>query len=280
MTGPSLIGFLLVQAAVAQPTAGLFTRVLMVESPSGRGTIFSLDVDQREYWITAKHVLNGAQHPPYGSIKTKSERLRILNPSLQGEQWLTVNFSVLDPGEDIDIVVLAPPYLLLDHPLASVTPSSDDVLLGGNCEFLGFPYGGGWRITAANGATTWMPYVKHCFVSGLASQGHKVWILDGINNSGFSGGPVAYLTGPQQRIFGVVSGYLTEPTDVITSPLQKLAPPKRAPPPQRKGPQVKVRTDGAKQTVNVNSGFIIAFDIHFAIDAIHKNPIGPLRDTK
>jgi hypothetical protein len=112
------------------------------------------------------------------------------------------------------------------------------------------------------------------------SQDKKFWVLDGINNSGFSGGPVAYLTGPRQQIFAVVSGYLTEPADVITSPLQKLAPTKPPPPPQRKGSQPKKAAGGAKQTVNVNSGFIIAFDIKYAIDAIHKSPVGPLRNAK
>jgi hypothetical protein len=77
----------------------------MIESPTSRGTAFSLDVDEREYWITAKHVLTGAEHPPYGSIKSKTAQLKIL----QGQQWITVDFSVLDPGEDIDIVVLARP---------------------------------------------------------------------------------------------------------------------------------------------------------------------------
>jgi hypothetical protein len=85
-----LLGVLLVQTVEAQPTNNLWTRVLMVESPFGRGTIFSLDVDQREYWITAKHILNGAQHPPYGSIKSKLERLKILNPRgtpKTGHRW-------------------------------------------------------------------------------------------------------------------------------------------------------------------------------------------------
>jgi hypothetical protein len=280
MINAVLVGVVLVEAALAQPTNNLWTRVLMVQSRFGRGTIFSLDVDQREYWITAKHILNGREHPPYGSIKSKSEQLKILNPGLQGEQWLTIDFSVLDVGEDIDIVVLAPPHLLLTDPLPSVTPSAGGVMLGGGCEFLGFPYGGGWRATFANGASAWMPYVKHCFVSALAAQEKKFWILDGINNSVFSGGPVAYLTGPQQQVFAVVSGYLTEPTDVITSPLEKLAPPKPPPPPQRKGSQANKGAGGVKETVNVNSGFIIAFDIQYVLDAIHKRPIGPLRNAK
>ena len=273
-----LLGVLLevlVQSAIAQPTANILTRISMVESAFGRGTVFSLDVDNREYWITAKHVLTGAEHPPYGSIKNKSEKLKIL----QGQQWLTVEFSLLDPGEDIDIVVLAPSRLLLSSPLPSLTPSSNGVTLGGNCQFLGYPYGGGWPIAFDEGKSVWLPYVKHCGVSAMA-QGKGFWTLDGINNAGFSGGPVTYLTGPQQQVFAVVSSYWTEPINVITSPLPKPPAPPTAPiPPQRKGSQAKGGAGRAKQTVNVNSGFIIAFDIQYAIDAIHKNPVGPLRSA-
>ena len=63
----------------------------------------------REYWVTAKHILTGAEHPLYGSITAKSGSLRLLNPGGEGQQWIPVTFSVIDPGRDIDIVVLAPP---------------------------------------------------------------------------------------------------------------------------------------------------------------------------
>jgi hypothetical protein len=87
-----------------------------------------------------------------------------------------------------------------------------------------------------------------------------MWILDGINNPGFSGGPVTLGTGTNLRIVAVVSGYHTEPTDVI-----------------RGDPRA---AKGAKDTVNVNSGFIIAYDISCAVDLIEKNPIGPQRPAK
>jgi hypothetical protein len=48
----------------AAATTNVLTRVLMVRSEFGYGTIFSIDVDQKEYWITAKHILNGKPHPP------------------------------------------------------------------------------------------------------------------------------------------------------------------------------------------------------------------------
>jgi hypothetical protein len=94
-------------AQMAAPTVNLIERVLMVQSvvPQGKagtinvvGTIFSIDIDHREYWLTAKHILTGAKHPPYGSVTEKSVSLSILNPNAQGEQWESVNFSVIDPG--------------------------------------------------------------------------------------------------------------------------------------------------------------------------------------
>jgi hypothetical protein len=151
-------------------------------------------------------------------------------------------------------------------------------MMGGNCQFLGYPYGNGWPVTFDQGTLTWLPYVKHCGVSALPQGDKRFWTLDGMNNAGFSGGPVTYLTGPQQQVFAVISGYLTEPAEVITSHLPPPPVPPQ-PPAQRKQSQATTKKESAKskQLVNVNSGFIIAFEIEYAIDAIHKNPIGPLR---
>jgi hypothetical protein len=84
---------------------------------------------------------------------------------------------------------------------------------------------------------------------------------------------VVIKTGLEQRIIAVVSGYLTEPTDVIPSAAAKLAPMKTS-------ANAKKPADRSRGTVNVNSGFIIAFDIGYAIDAINKSPIGPLRKER
>lgn len=251
-------------AQASPPTTNTLSRVMMVQSKYFAGTIFSIDVDKREYWITAKHILTGAKHPPFGSIADKSVTLRILNPGGQGKQWVSEPFSVINSGEDIDIVVLAAPQPLLKDPLPSVATGSRGVLLGGDCEFLGYPsgVGGAWRGIFENGKSQWMPFIKHCTVSAESLADKRIWFLDGINNEGFSGGPVIFLTGPQQKILGVVSGYYTEPSEVIADvPV----------PPHPKEP---------KEIVNVNSGFFAAFDISYAIDAIQKNPIGPLREDK
>jgi hypothetical protein len=270
------LGFFLLPATsilaqTATPTTNVLTRVLMVESQYGRGSIFSLDVDKREYWITAKHIITGAAHPPYGSVQMKSVSLRILDPGSPGEKWLPVVFSVIDAGNDIDIVVLAAPKPLLDSPIASVVADSTGAFLGGDCEFLGFPYGGGWRAKFDNGKSYWMPFVKHCTVSAITNEDTRIWVLDGINNAGFSGGPVIFRTGPDQRIMAVVSGYHLEPTEVISTAASKSV---------SNGVQTHEPAPRSKGTVNLNSGFIISYDISYAIDAIHKNPIGPLRESK
>ena len=66
----------LLYAQTSQPTSNVLGRILMIQTKVGekyeRGTIFSIDVDGREYWITAKHVLTGAKHPPFGVIVEKS----------------------------------------------------------------------------------------------------------------------------------------------------------------------------------------------------------------
>lgn len=247
------------------PTGATFSHVLMVESKFGRGSIFSIDVDNREYWITAKHVLTGRENPPYGSITDKTVTLKILDPDAKSMDWKDETFQVIDPGDDIDIVVLATNVPLLSG-LNPLQASSQGATLGGDCDFLGFPYGGGWKAPFADGKTYWLPFVKHCNISAMSKEDKFIWILDGINNAGFSGGPVIIGSGSDQKVMAVVSGYVTEPAEVIAS-LQNASPPKDPGKP-------------VKETAKVNSGFIIAFDIFYAIEAIHAHPIGPLRQSK
>jgi hypothetical protein len=184
--------------------------------------------------------------------------LQILNPGVEGEHWLPEDFSVIDPGTDIDIVVLAPPKSLLEGARPTIPADSSGTMLGGNCEFLGFPFGAAWRTKYAAGKASRSPFVKHCTISAMIDEPQREWILDGINNSGFSGGPVFFGTGEQLKVFAVVSGYRRESTDVILA-----------------DPAVK-----PSEKVNVNSGFFLAYDIEYATDAIHKNPIGPLRSDR
>jgi hypothetical protein len=174
---------LLAQSAI--PTSNVLTRMTVLESQYGTGSTFSIDVENREYWITAKHMLTGANHSPYGSIAIKSVSLRLLNPAGEGERWITVKFSVIDTEKDVDIVVLAPPTPLLTNPLPSVSLDSAGIPFGGDCEFLGFPYGGGWQTKFNNGQPYWLPFMKHCIISGA---NNLAGMKGGAGKFGFSTG--------------------------------------------------------------------------------------------
>ncbi len=198
---------------------------------------------------------------------------------MDGQQWITQTFSVIDPGKDIDILVLVPAQAMIPNAVSELKASSDGVGLGVDCSFLGFPYGGGWKAEFSAGEQHfwYFPYLKHCTISGELKGDTMVWVLDGINNAGFSGGPVLIRTGSEQQVFAVISGYYMEPADVVELPA--LPTPTGLPQAPPASPNEHSKAHG-KEVVNVNSGFITAFDIQSAIDAIRKNPIGPLKSLK
>ena len=122
----AMLGSLTVHCSVAlsqaaTPTNNIVFRITMIKSQCFEGTTFSLDVDNREYWSTAKHILTCAKHPPYGTVG-KSASLQLLKPGAPGLEWVSENFSVIDPGSTVDIVILAATEPLLDKPLPSVNP--------------------------------------------------------------------------------------------------------------------------------------------------------------
>jgi hypothetical protein len=109
----TICSLVFVSIATAQPTNNVWSRMTIVKSNFGSGTAFSIDVDHREYWITAKHILTGAKHPPHGRITTSAAAVKVLDPGAEHERWISINFAVLDPGSDVDIIVLAAPTPLL-----------------------------------------------------------------------------------------------------------------------------------------------------------------------
>jgi hypothetical protein len=260
------LGFLYPRYAIAQSatvTNSVLFRTFMVKSDKDGGTIFSIDVDEREYWITAKHILTGANHPPYGTVEAKIVTLSILSQVGERENWIPETFNVIDPGKDVDIVVLAPQKALLDEKIIqSAKVGSANVTFGGECEFAGYPFGSSWTAKFEKDEMVRMPFIKRCTISGQITSPERVWVLDGINNEGFSGGPVVFGTGPSQQIIAVVSGFSREPIEVVP-----VVPPNAG-------------EAHPREAALANTGFIFAYDLSSALDAIKKNPIGPKRGSK
>lgn len=150
----------------------------------------------------------------------------------------------------------------------SIIDPNESVFLGGECSFLGFPFAESY-VAKFNDTAFRLPYMKHCYISAILSGPPAMYVLDGINNFGFSGGPVLYNTGPQQRVFAVISGFKPELSEVQTV---NLLVPETAPTGQSNAP-TKMKTE-KHQFVILNPGIIHAYSLDVALKAIRKNPIG------
>jgi S1-C subfamily serine protease len=169
------------------------------------GTGFTLEVDGRQYLITAKHVI--------ASLKTPEDVIEIR----KGDQWIPLTVKVLRCDDPIDIAVLVPPSQLTVT--FSLEPTLKDIRFGQDVYFAGFPYG---MFTSGQNVNATFPiaFVKKAIMSASMNQnGATTIFLDGHNNPGFSGGPIVYRDLDQSnfvfKLAGVVAGYRFDRTPVL-----------------------------------------------------------------
>lgn len=221
------------------PTNAL-QRTFRLKYRESTATCFTIDVDGRQYIVTARHALPNISDP--------------VTIQLQHEgTWKDLTCAVVGLGADeVDIAVLAPPHAISPtHPLEATTKG---MYLSQDAFFLGFPYGLHSEIGALNRDFP-LPLVKKACVSlfSLTGSGPKYLLLDGHNNPGFSGGPVVYaVVGhlPATNVAGVVSGYRFEWDKVF------------------------VKDQETDLAFKYNTGIVIAYSIEHAVDLIRSRPIG------
>ena len=218
--------------------ANIMTRVLHLKVGDVIGTGFTIEVDGRQYLITAKH-LTGERD--IGEIE------------ISWEQWRRTKVSVVGMGEGReDIAVLSAKGALTQS--LPIEVGSGGITVGKSVRFLGFPLGIAMDFLMEQGSTR-LPLTKGGILSGLKYENTVSWLLvDGHNNAGYSGGPVVFkpLGNGQElwKIAGVISGYRIEDVDV---------------------------RDAAGQMIGSaagNSGILIATGIETALKLIASNPIG------
>ena len=179
------------------PTTNILQRTFRIAHGGQEGTCFTVDVDDRQYVITAKHVVQSIGGPCVVNI-------------FQDGTWKNLHAQLVGHGKDgIDITVLAPAQQLSPtHPLQT---TSAGITLSQDVFFLGFPYGLANEMGKANNYFP-IPLVKKAIVSAMQFGDVRKLLLDGHNNPGFSGGPVLYQSATDRdgsmTVIGVVSGYL------------------------------------------------------------------------
>jgi hypothetical protein len=252
----------------AQVPSNVYTRVLMVQVGDKRGTAFTMEVDQRQYLVTAKHMVAGLK--PEDSIEI-----------FKGGQWSAINIKVFRCDDPVDIAVLVPPTQLT--PTFSLEPVTmqHGYFVGQDAFFAGFPFGLSMPGRDLNGPFPFALVKKGTISAIVEEKGATVLLLDGHNNFGFSGGPMVYRDLNQTEVVfylaGVVSGFFPELVRV-TTPVEIK--------PGEDVSQVeawriviegghKFKLEDTHQMVPLNTGIVRGYPIKYAVDLIHKHPIGP-----
>ena len=218
--------------------ANILTRVLHLRVGDMIGTAFTVEVDGRQYLITAKH-LTGEKD--------------IANIEIWRKEWHSLQVDVVGIGKGMeDIIVLSADRMLTQS--LPINVGSGDIIVGQNVRFLGFPLGIALDYMPERGGVR-LPLVKAGILSGVKIEETVSRLLvDGHNNAGFSGGPVVFkpLDNGKDvwKIAGVVSGYRIE------------------------GMTVRDKMGRILGSADGNSGILVATGIETALKLIESNPIG------
>lgn len=188
----------------ALPRIGLLEEVFRIHHADETGSGFTVELNDRQYFVTAAHVVNGL------------EATNILEVTHRDGYVPCKVLDIRRPAADLDIAVLR-----LDRKLSSwpdARYSAEGLYLGCECGFLGFPFGmSADGLPDSEGWPT--PFLKKGWLAGSksASNNGRYFFLDGHNNKGFSGGPVFFVNGNTgaTHIFGVVSGFQKEAADDV-----------------------------------------------------------------
>jgi S1-C subfamily serine protease len=228
--------------------AEILQRTMILQTPTERGTTFTIDHKGKLYLVTARHVVAG--------LPTQNTSVQLL----QNGRWLTENISkiLFPPLASSDVAVLVTDETVKEP--FSIQPARDPQgpTLGQQVWFLGYPMAEALRSHApAKGGSGVIeyPFIKRATMSALVSDAPNptVFFLDGFNNKGFSGGPVLFWDFGSHTycLLSVVSGYRDENAQVLVN--------------------------GQHMDTNIltNSGIIISWSIDAAIDAIEANEIAP-----
>ena len=221
-------------------TANAIQRTFHLRLSGQSATGFVIDVDKRQYLITAKHFAGSIQSNQSIDIYYKN-------------QWNSVPVSVVGhTAGDVDISILSVPFLLA-HPDLKLPADMGGIIYGQDVYFLGFPFGLYGDAGAAMVEFP-LPFVKGGILSCFAKSpdGHETLIIDAINNLGFSGGPVIFKEpgSPDFKIASVISGYRFNEAPVYQG------------------------TQQLPISVRENTGLVLSYPIRYAIEVINSNPIG------
>lgn len=210
-------------------------RVFRIRFAGSAATAFTLEQDNVQFLITAKHVFEDAKWPDTATIEL-----------LIDGTYKSFLVDIKYPKDSrIDIAVLKTnPYQVLT-PFMGNSFSTAGLIFGQDVYFLGYPYNYDSLLVSFPGSNSPAPFVKKACLSGILAPSPSVMFLDGHNNPGFSGGPVCFKKAGDKlfTIAGVISGYRYSQMPVFDKDNKKT-----------------------EYYIKENTGIINAADISFAVN--------------
>lgn len=214
----------------------ILQRAFRCSFEDSQGTCFTIDYENRQYIVTAKHLVESIHDTAIIQI-------------WQDERWKPCPVNLVGHCQgSIDISVLAAQRQHSPKHCLPLGPSN--LMLGQDAYILGFPHGLGSETGELNHNFPF-PFVKRAVMSALEQEPSR-YFLDSYITGGFSGSPVVCF--PREILDGdcsivaVVSGHLDEVAPVFH------------------GDQ--------PSSVKRNTGIAVCYDIRYALALIRQNPIG------
>lgn len=196
--------------AFSQETAPayVFQRTYKISFGKNNLTSFLIDYKGRNYFVTAKHAFLGNETQTSFTLSNDQGNIQVNADVFFHENPL------------IDIAVLRPHNMEKTDGISLV--SAGQLKLGDYGFFFGFPLGREMSVASDLNKGFPFPLVKRANLSAvdLKDDVSKLW-LDGINNPGFSGGPLFFRNrdNPADRnwyLAGVISSYFNQWNTVET----------------------------------------------------------------
>ena len=218
----------------------MLQRVVNIKIADQTATAFIIHKNNIPFLITARHIFNGL-----GNGENIDVEIRHAN-----SRWEPLSCRLyLHVNQNVDIAILAPVQYHSENGVDDTDIlTSNNLILGQDAFFLGFPYCFAQEVGYAINKDFPLPLVKKAVISSMPNPSVNAnFFLDGNNNLGFSGGPVCFFdkAGNKFKIAGVISGFVSDKIE-MTSVL------------------------GWKSCIPINTGIIIASDIYFANEILEK----------
>lgn len=222
-----------------------YQRTHMIKVGDEAFTCFILDVDKKQYICSARHALD--------KFDGSSVEIR------RDKGWERLPVKLIGSGNGpCDLCVLATSVLLVSGICPEV---SQEAFMAQEVYFLGYPFGMTYEYNSYGVSP--VPFARAALLSCTTktTEGVGIWFLDGMNNRGFSGGPVLFrklndhgLSVDFSKLYlgALISSY--EPEKLMVK-------------------DIDTKWDTGF-SVNVNSGIVKAICAGHLRELINKNPAG------